>query len=140
MITDDDGVKILDFGIAKHLYAATIMDEGSEGTTTQPSKSGITQTGDLLGTPSYASPEQVQGEEVDHLTDIWSFGIMLYEMVTRQLPFEGQDKQGMIDDVLNKAPVPLTSLRSDVSLALERIIDKCLEKEKVQRYQSAEAF
>jgi non-specific serine/threonine protein kinase len=131
MITEDDGVTILDFGIAKRLYPAP-----GDGTEVVP-QTQITQAGGVIGTLRYLSPEQASGSEVDHRTDIWSFGVMLYEMVTGQLPFLGEDNQEVIRAILSDAQASITSLRSDVPEMLERIIEKCLAKDRTDRYQTA---
>ncbi len=132
MITYDNKVKILDFGIAKRLYPAP-----DDGTGEQPDTE-ITRLGGVIGTLRYLSPEQASGENVDHRTDIWSFGIILYEIVTGKLPFAGESKQDVVSAILNKAPVPMTDLRSGVPVALEAIVGKCLEKDRDERYQSAQ--
>jgi len=112
--------KIMDFGLAK-----------SSGSTR------LTGTAVILGTVSYMSPEQAIGENVTHQTDIWSFGIMLYEMLTGQLPFKGDQDQLVLYSILNEDPYPVTGLRSGIPLELEMIINKCLEKDPAARYQSA---
>lgn len=111
--------KIMDFGLAK-----------SSGSTR------LTGTAVILGTVSYMSPEQAIGENVTHQTDIWSFGIMLYEMLTGQLPFKGDQDQLVLYSILNEDPYPVTGLRSGIPLELEMIINKCLEKDPAARYQN----
>jgi Tol biopolymer transport system component len=117
-ITASGLVKILDFGLAK-LSGVTQL--------TRP------QT--TLGTVSYMSPEQARGEEVDRRSDVWSLGVVLYEMVTGQLPFKGEFSEALVYSILNEAPTPVTGLRSGVPLEFERIIDKCLAKDPNKRYQ-----
>jgi len=133
MVTNDGQVKILDFGIAKDLYAASsdIGSGVSEGSLEGP---GITRTRGVLGTPSHLSPEQARGEEVDHRTDIWSFGATLYEMITGKLPFRGKNPREMIRAVLNETPEPVSKLRPGVPVLLEKIVDRCLEKDRNRRY------
>jgi len=131
MITKDEVVKILDFGIAKDLYASKGNAAGV------PSRTSLTQEGGLIGTPSYVSPKQACGEEVDHRSDIWSFGVTLYQMVTGQLPFVGEGNHELISAILNKTPAPVTSLRPGIPQALEMIVNKCLEKDQDRRYQTA---
>lgn len=119
MITTSGTVKIMDFGLAK-----------LEG------KTKLTQMGTTLGTFSYMSPEQSLGEEVDRRTDIWSLGVVLYEMMTGQLPFKGDYEQAVIYSIINGQPEPLTSLRSGIPMELERITNKLLTKNRDERYQS----
>jgi Tol biopolymer transport system component len=117
-VTSDGLVKILDFGLAK--------------------LSGVTQLTrpeTTLGTVSYMSPEQAQGTDVDARSDIWSLGVVLYEMVTGQLPFQGEFAEAVVYSVLNEVPTPVSGLRSGVPLELERIIHKCLAKAPADRFQ-----
>jgi TolB-like protein/tRNA A-37 threonylcarbamoyl transferase component Bud32/Tfp pilus assembly protein PilF len=120
MIMPKGRVKIMDFGLAK-LRGQTMLTK--EGTT--------------LGTVSYMSPEQARGDEVDHRTDIWSLGVLLYEMITGRVPFHGEYEQAVIYSILNAEPDALTSLRTGVPMELERIVHKCLAKDARERYQSA---
>jgi len=113
MITDRDEVKILDFGLAK--------------TSGEPS---ITKLGSTVGTVSYMSPEQTKGEEVDHRTDIWSLGVVLYQMLSGSLPFQGDYEQAIIYSILNEEPTLLNSLPKD----LENILNKALQKNPNDRY------
>ena len=112
MVTDDGVVKILDFGLAKLVGAAA-----------------ITRTGSSVGTPAYMSPEQARGEDVDHRTDLWSFGIVLYEMVAGRRPFRGDHDQAVLYGILNETPKPLTELRPEAPPELERIVDGLLAKD-----------
>jgi serine/threonine-protein kinase len=111
-------VKIMDFGLA-HL---------GEGTK-------ITKTGSTLGTPAYMSPEQVKGEAVDHRADIWSLGVVLYEMVAGQLPFKGEVEAAVSYGILNQEPEPLTGLRTGLPIELDRVVSKALAKDAEERYQ-----
>ncbi len=113
-------VKIMDFGLA-HLA----------------DQSKLTQKDTALGTPAYMSPEQAQGVPVDHRTDIWSLGVVLYEMVVAQMPFKGEYQQAVFYTILNEDYEPLTGLRTGVPMDLEFIVSKCLAKNAGQRYQSA---
>ncbi|HET9212755.1 MAG TPA: protein kinase [Thermoanaerobaculia bacterium] len=121
MVTADGVVKVLDFGLAKLVGAAA-----------------ITRTGSSVGTPAYMSPEQARGEDVDHRTDLWSFGIVLYEMVAGRRPFRGEHDQAVLYGILNEAPKPLTEVRSEVPPELERIVEGLLAKNPADRYPTAE--
>jgi TolB-like protein/tRNA A-37 threonylcarbamoyl transferase component Bud32 len=112
--------KILDFGLAR-LGAHT----------------KLTKADTTLGTVAYMSPEQASGRDVDRRTDIWSLGVVLYEMITGLLPFKGEYEQALIYQIMNDAPEPITSLRTGVPMELERIATKCLEKKLDERYQTA---
>ncbi len=120
MLTDEGIVKIMDFGLAK-----------------LKGVSKLTKAGTTLGTVQYMSPEQAQGKEVDHRSDIFSFGVVLYEMITRQLPFKGEYEQAVIYSILNEEPEPITGLRTEVPTELELIVNKGLAKDADSRYQNA---
>jgi tetratricopeptide (TPR) repeat protein/predicted Ser/Thr protein kinase len=120
MLTNEGLVKIMDFGLAK-LKGAT----------------KLTTTGATLGTLQYMSPEQAQGIEVDQRSDIFSFGVVLYEMITGQLPFKGEHEAAIIYSILNETPEPLARYKANVPEGLQRIVDKALEKDRNIRYQSA---
>ena len=118
LVTEDGVVKIVDFGLAR-LAGATMLTK--EGTT--------------LGTTAYMSPEQTQGAEVDHRTDIWALGALLYEMISGKQPFAGDYEQAVMYSIMNEDPEPLTALRTGVPMELERIVNKCLAKDPKERYQ-----
>ncbi|MEX1140417.1 MAG: protein kinase [Bacteroidota bacterium] len=118
MVTEKGRAVIMDFGLAR-----------TSGATK------LTKTGATLGTVPYMSPEQALGEKVDHRTDIWSLGIVLYEMITGQLPFKSEYQEAIVYSILNQSPQPVTGLRTGVPVELERIINKCLEKKASDRYQ-----
>ncbi len=114
-------VKIMDFGLAR------LSDS-----------SNMTLEGTTLGTVSYMSPEQAEGGAVDHRSDLWSVGAVLYEMVAGRRPFRGDFDQAIVYSILNEQPDPLTAVRTGVPLELERIVGRCLSKDPGTRYQNAE--
>jgi serine/threonine protein kinase/tetratricopeptide (TPR) repeat protein len=118
MVDDRNQAKIMDFGLAR-MTGGTL----------------ITQEGTAMGTIAYMSPEQAQGEEVDHRTDIWSFGVVLYEMFGGHLPFMGEHDQAVVYSILNKRPKPITELRSEIPVSMGQVVDKALEKNPDKRYQ-----
>ncbi|MDP6606300.1 MAG: protein kinase [Dehalococcoidia bacterium] len=120
MVTSSGLVKILDFGLAKLV--------GSEG---------ITQTGMAMGTVAYMSPEQLQGHEVDQRTDIWSLGVVAYEMVTGERPFKGEQLQAVSLGVLQQEPTAVTSVRAGVPAEVERVVARALSKRREDRYQTS---
>jgi eukaryotic-like serine/threonine-protein kinase len=134
-ITDSRHVKILDFGLAKQNFVGDAANLSVMPTATE--LEGITGLGAVIGTIVYMSPEQVRGEDLDVRTDLFSFGVSLYQMATGVLPFRG-DTSGIISDaILNRAPIPPARLNPYVSSQLEEIINKALEKDRKLRYQSA---
>ncbi|RQV96040.1 serine/threonine-protein kinase [bacterium] len=119
MITEKDRVKIMDFGLAKLIGGAELTKKHS-----------------TLGTAAYMSPEQGRGDDIDHRTDIWSFGVVLYEMLTGQWPFRGEYDSAVLYSIMNEAPEAIATVRSDIPTALEQIVYKCLAKKATDRYET----
>jgi eukaryotic-like serine/threonine-protein kinase len=133
MIRPDGLVKLLDFGIAKVSEPVTTTGIDSQVATTLK---GGTSPGFIIGTASYMSPEQAKGLVVDARTDIFSFGVVLYEMLTGTKPFEGETAMDVIAAILNKEPPPVRLFLPDVPAEIERIINKLLRKNPDERYQT----
>jgi non-specific serine/threonine protein kinase len=127
MIAGDDTVKILDFGIAKLLGGIDDLP---------PTR--ITRTGFTPGTLSYMSPEQIEGKKVDHRSDIFSLGILLYEMITGRIPFQRKNIGATLHAIIHEEPEPLSKYRENVPATLQAIVDRTLEKEKDGRYSTTD--
>ena len=119
MIGEDGHVTIMDFGLA------LLAD-----------RSKLTRLDETMGTVTYMSPEQTYGMELDHRTDVWSLGVVIYEMVTGQRPFKGHYDKAVMYSITNEEPEPMTALRTGVPMELELLVNKCLAKEADRRYQS----
>jgi serine/threonine-protein kinase len=121
MVDDRNQAKIMDFGLAR-----------MTGTTL------LTQEGAAMGTIAYMSPEQAKGEEVDHRTDIWSFGVVLYEILTGELPFKGEHEQAVVYSIRKDKPRPITELNAEIPQSIEQVVEKALEKDADKRYQQVD--
>jgi eukaryotic-like serine/threonine-protein kinase len=134
MIRPDGLTKVLDFGIAKLAEpSAGAFDVDAEAATATEG----TTPGMLVGTANYMSPEQARGDEIDERTDIFNFGIVLYEMVSGKRAFEGANTMDVIGAILHKEPIPLNQVMPELPEAVERIVNKALRKDRAERFQTA---
>ncbi len=119
--TTDQVVKILDFGIAKDLKAS--LD--------------LTQLGTYIGTPAYSAPEQVRGDKIDHRADIFSLGVILYELLTGKVAFDGRHSTEVLHATLRDRPIPVNELNGKVTLPVARLIERMIEKQPAHRFENA---
>ena len=135
MVRHDGYVKVLDFGLAKlveRLKTSMPGEQRAPAATLVHSEPGV-----VMGTVSYMSPEQARGKPVDARTDVWSLGVVLYELLTGRRPFEGESAGDIMVSILEREPEPLARLRSDIPTDIERVVTKALAKDPASRYQSA---
>ena len=136
-VTTREHAKVLDFGLAKVGSVDYTSVSNATSMPTRTIEAQLTAQGSVLGTVSHMSPEQIRGDRLDTRTDLFSFGIVLYEMATGKLPFEGETQGSVFDSILNRTPISPVSLNANLPAELERIIGKCLQKDRELRYQDA---
>jgi tetratricopeptide (TPR) repeat protein len=136
-VTERGHAKVLDFSLAKLAPALKATNDAETTVGKDPHLDDLTSPGSIVGTIAYMSPEQARAKELDARSDLFSFGGVLYEMATGQLPFRGDSAAEVFDAILNRAPLAAVRLNPDLPAELERIVHKALEKDRALRYQSA---
>ena len=137
MVSKEERVKVLDFGLAKLTGDDASGGFGSGASQAPTRATSLTQDGGIVGTVPYMSPEQLDGKEVDHRSDIFSLGVLLYELATGRQPFRGNSAPAVMSAILRDAPTPVSDYNATAPRHLGRIIQRCLEKDPTERYQSA---
>ena len=131
MVTEDGNVKVLDFGLAREVDADVVrLGEDADSL-------GLTRAGTIVGTMPYMSPEQIEAKPLDHRSDLFSLGIMLYELATGERPFRGDSSPALMSSILKDHPKPVGERRSEVPVDVCRLIGRCLEKQQSDRIQTA---
>jgi serine/threonine protein kinase/tetratricopeptide (TPR) repeat protein len=133
MVTKEGRVKVMDFGLAKLTRGQTLLDAKDESVT---NTAQLTEDGRIFGTVAYMSPEQAEGREVDHRSDVFSLGILLFEMATGRRPFTGDSAVSVLASIVKDSPPRLTDLKPGLPAEFSRLVRKCLAKDPVRRYQS----
>jgi serine/threonine protein kinase len=136
MVGVDGWVKVLDFGLAKLIEASPV----AMGVTALPTAAPLTGEARIVGTIAYMSPEQAEGKPVDHRSDLFSLGVMLYELATGERPFKGDSSVSVLSSIIKDTPASVTDLRPNVPRDLSRIVKRCLVKDVDHRYQTAKDF
>ena len=138
IVTADGQAKVLDFGLAKMLAAETVAEQGAPARS--PTDEPLTEVGVPYGSMGYSSPEQAAGDPADHRTDVFSLGVILFEMLTGQAPFRGRHAVEVLNAVINTAPRSLRDLNPKVPAALQPVLDRALAKAPKDRYQTMAAL
>lgn len=136
IVTREGIPKILDFGMASITRPETRVTDSATSTRMVDVLRNMSRSGVVIDAPAYMSPEQVEGESTDKRTDIFSFGVMMYEAITGRRPFQGKNHMALVTNIVKQDPTPVTTLKPDVPFLLGRMISNCLRKDRRRRYQS----